>query len=99
MLRCMLRCFHEQVRVSYSTCHGACYSTCYSACCSACHSTCCGTFHEQSGALTLGTDDARLRWVYRAVAEALTPEGVAICSLLTLKQARPAVAVVVSSKK
>ena len=46
-------------------------------------------FHEQSGALTLGAHGTQFSSVYRAVQEALTPEGVAICSLLTLKQARP----------
>ena len=46
-------------------------------------------FHEQSGALTLGAHGTQFSWVYRAVQEALTPEGVAISSLLTLKQARP----------
>ena len=46
-------------------------------------------FHEQSGALTLGAREAHYGWVYRAVQAALTPEGVAISSLLSLKQARP----------
>ena len=45
-------------------------------------------FHEQSGALTLGAHGTQFSSVYRAVQEALTPEGVAISSLLTLKQAR-----------
>ena len=43
-------------------------------------------FHEQSGALTLGANDAQYGWVYKAVQAALTPEGVAISSLLSLKQ-------------
>ena len=46
-------------------------------------------FHEQSGALTLGAYGTQFSWVYRAVQAALTPEGVAISSLLTLKQAHP----------
>lgn len=45
-------------------------------------------FHEQSGALTLGANDAQYGWVYTAVHVALTPEGVAISSLLSLKQVR-----------
>ena len=45
-------------------------------------------FNDSSGALTLADDEAQHGWLYRVVAEALTPEGVAIASLLSLKQAR-----------
>jgi len=50
-------------------------------------------FNEQSGALTLGGEEARFgsggggEELYSLVQEALTPEGVAIASLLTLRQA------------
>ena len=43
-------------------------------------------FHEQSGALTLYGEDEQSNALYRVVQAALTPEGVAIASLLTLKQ-------------
>ena len=43
-------------------------------------------FHEQSGALTLSANGVQYGWVYKAVQAALTPEGVAISSLLSLKQ-------------
>jgi hypothetical protein len=43
-------------------------------------------FNDSSGALTLADDEAQHGWLYRVVAEALTPEGVAIASLLSLKQ-------------
>ena len=46
-------------------------------------------FHEQSGALTQQAEDEYAPALYRAVQSALTPEGVAIASLLTLKQVGP----------
>eukprot|EP00308_Calcidiscus_leptoporus_P024210 CAMPEP_0119355014 /NCGR_PEP_ID=MMETSP1334-20130426/3942_1 /TAXON_ID=127549 /ORGANISM="Calcidiscus leptoporus, Strain RCC1130" /LENGTH=1106 /DNA_ID=CAMNT_0007368737 /DNA_START=103 /DNA_END=3423 /DNA_ORIENTATION=+ len=44
-------------------------------------------FNEQSGALTLNGEESRFGWLHHLVHEALTPEGVAIASLLTLRQA------------
>jgi len=44
-------------------------------------------FSEQAGALTLTGDERRFGWLYKVVHEALTPEGVAIASLLSQRQA------------
>ena len=43
-------------------------------------------FSEQAGSLMLTGDERRFGWIYSAVHEALTPEGVAIASLLSQRQ-------------
>jgi hypothetical protein len=43
-------------------------------------------FSEQAGALMLTGDEKRFGWLYSAVHDALTPEGVAIASLLSQRQ-------------